>query len=242
MPVQTFWDFSLLSYFLIKREDVGKYKCWRDLSGKPVFLTPIGFGTHISMLRAFRTLGINVTHVELGLDAVADALDRGSIVATAGYVVGKKALPPWLSELDLRMSLAVLNPCPDELEKLEKAGIIIDKRDTNILFKKNADMGQIIGSLYFHGFHAAVDVPEDFVYQMLKVLEKNAKDYAKVASEFEEMAEDFVGLQSKGLKSAIAMGIPIHPGLAKFLKEKGVWNPEWDKYIAKSLLPQRITT
>jgi hypothetical protein len=29
----------------------------------------------------------------------------------------------------------------------------------------------------------------------------------------------------------------VHPGLAKYLKEKGLWNPEWDKYIAKELLP-----
>jgi hypothetical protein len=39
----------------------------------------------------------------------------------------------------------------------------------------------------------------------------------------------------------LSMGIPVHPGLAKFLKEKGVWDPQWDKYIARSLKPQSIT-
>jgi TRAP-type uncharacterized transport system substrate-binding protein len=102
-------------------------------------------------------------------------------------------------------------------------------------------MGEIVGTQYFHGFHAAVDVPEDLVYLMLKILENTSKDYERVAAEFAEMAKDFVGLQLKGLKSALSMGIPVHPGLAKFLKEKGVWDPQWDKYIARSLKPQSIT-
>lgn len=241
LPVQTVWDFSLTSFFLVKREDAGEYKCWRDLSGKPVFLTPIGFGTHLSMLRALRILGINVSHVEISLAAVGDALERGSIVATAAYITGVKAAPPWLLDLDVRMDLAPVNLCPDEIEKLERAGIVVVKKDAGEFFKRNAGMGEIIGTQYFHGFHAAIDVPEDVVYRMLKVLETISKDYERVAVEFAEMAQDFVGLQLKGLKSALGMGIPVHPGLAKYLKEKGVWNPEWDRYIARSLIPQRVT-
>jgi TRAP-type uncharacterized transport system substrate-binding protein len=241
LPVQTFWDFSLTSFLLVKKEDAGKYRCWRDLAGKPVFLTPIGFGTHLSMLRALRALGINVTHVEISLTAVGDAFERGSIVATAAYVTGVKAAPPWLLELDAKMDLAPVNLCPDEVEKLEKAGIIVVKKNAAEFFKRNAGMGEIVGTQYFHGFHAAVDVPEDLVYLMLKILENTSKDYERVAAEFAEMAMDFVGLQLKGLKSALSMGIPVHPGLAKFLKEKGVWDPQWDKYIARSLKPQSIT-
>jgi hypothetical protein len=28
--------------------------------------------------------------------------------------------------------------------------------------------------------------------------------------------------------------------LAKYLKEKGLWNPEWDKYIAKEMIPKLV--
>jgi TRAP-type uncharacterized transport system substrate-binding protein len=28
--------------------------------------------------------------------------------------------------------------------------------------------------------------------------------------------------------------VPIHPGLAKWMKEKGVWNSSWDSSIAKN--------
>jgi hypothetical protein len=26
--------------------------------------------------------------------------------------------------------------------------------------------------------------------------------------------------------------VPIHPGLARYMREKGVWNPQWDSRIA----------
>jgi hypothetical protein len=48
------------------------------------------------------------------------------------------------------------------------------------------------------------------------------------------------GFQVEGVKSSIAYGIPVHPGLAKYLKEKGLWNPEWDKYIAKEMIPKLV--
>jgi hypothetical protein len=28
--------------------------------------------------------------------------------------------------------------------------------------------------------------------------------------------------------------VEIHPGLAKYMKEKGAWDPKWDSRIAKA--------
>ena len=39
------------------------------------------------------------------------------------------------------------------------------------------------------------------------------------------MAEDCAGFQVKGIQSIPEM--PVHPGLAKYLKEKGLWNSSW---------------
>jgi TRAP-type uncharacterized transport system substrate-binding protein len=239
LPVPSIWFGTADTFFLIKAEDVDKYKCWRDLEGKNVFLTPVGFGNHLNALRMLRAVGIKVNHVEISIAAVADALERGTIVATVLYVsVG--ALPPWGKELDLKMKLAPLNPCPDEIEKLKAAGLIVRELDAAQYFAKNKDMGKIIGIPWLFSWSMAIDVPEDIVYRMLVALEKNAKDYEKVSPYFKEVAEDIVGLQLKGVKWSIAYGIPVHPGLAKYLKEKGVWNPEWDKYIARELIPKLV--
>jgi TRAP-type uncharacterized transport system substrate-binding protein len=239
LPVPSIWFSTSDTFFLIKAEDVDKYKCWRDLEGKNVFLTPVGFGNHLNALRMLRAVGVKVNHVEISTAAVADALERGTIVATVLYVVGD-ALPPWGKELDLKMKLAPLNPCPDEIEKLKVAGLNVKELDATLFFAKNKDMGKIMGVSLFVTWSTAIDVPEDIVYRMLVALEKNAKDYEKVSAYFKEAAGDIVGLQLKGVKWSIAYGIPVHPGLAKYLKEKGVWNPEWDKYIARELIPKLV--
>ena len=242
LPVQTLWLYTVETFFVVKAEDAGKYKCWRDLEGKNVYLNPKGFGTHRNMLRALKAVGVNVNHVELTLSGaiVAEALEKGTIVATNLYTIGTEVLPPWGSELDLKIKLAPLNPCPDEIAKLEATGLVLKRINSTVAFKANKDMGTIIGVAFFWGWHAAVDVPEDVVYSMLVALEKVAKDYARVAREFKQIEGDFAGFQLEGVKSMMAYGVPVHPGLAKFLKEKGVWNPEWDKYIAKELIPKLV--
>lgn len=239
LPVQTLWLYTVETFFVVKAEDAGKYKCWRDLEGKNVYLNPKGFGTHRNMLRALKAVGVNVNHVEISTGAVADALRMGTIVATALYTT-VEVLPPWGMEVELKIDLAPLNPCPDEIEKLEAAGLILKKIDSTKVFSRNKNMGTVIGVSFFSGWHAAIDIPEDTIYKMLVALEKVAKDYVRVAREFSPIATDFVGFQLEATKSMVAYGIPIHPGLAKFLKEKGVWNPEWDKYIARELIPVKV--
>jgi TRAP-type uncharacterized transport system substrate-binding protein len=39
------------------------------------------------------------------------------------------------------------------------------------------------------------------------------------------MAKDFIGLQKQGINANPTM--PVHPGLAKFLKEHKAWDDKW---------------
>jgi len=48
---------------------------------------------------------------------------------------------------------------------------------------------------------------------------------AKADPGFAPMARDFVGMQVKGINANPT--IPVHAGLAKFLKEKKAWNEKW---------------
>ena len=60
---------------------------------------------------------------------------------------------------------------------------------------------------------------------MLTVLEAAAGDLVKLEAGFGPLSKDFAGFQVKGIKSIPE--VPIHPGLAKYLKEKGLWDPSW---------------
>ena len=53
----------------------------------------------------------------------------------------------------------------------------------------------------------------------------SASALAKSDPGFGPMAKDFVGMQVQGIKANPA--IPVHPGLAKFLKEQKAWDDKW---------------
>jgi TRAP-type uncharacterized transport system substrate-binding protein len=75
-------------------------------------------------------------------------------------------------------------------------------------------------------------VPEADLYQMLMVVEKNAAELAKADAGFAQIAADMPRMQRLGVSSAANL-VPIHPGLAKYMREKGVWDAKWDARVAK---------
>jgi hypothetical protein len=66
---------------------------------------------------------------------------------------------------------------------------------------------------------------------MLKILEAKAPEMAKADESFTQVAKNFAGMQKLGVESSIEY-IPVHPGLARYMKEKGVWDAKWDSKIA----------
>ena len=75
------------------------------------------------------------------------------------------------------------------------------------------------------GYNARVDMPEDVVYKMVKAFYEKRDDLVKIDAGFTPMAKDFVGMQVQGINANPT--IPVHPGLAKFLKEQKAWNDKW---------------
>jgi len=85
----------------------------------------------------------------------------------------------------------------------------------------------------YWGFHVGLNVPKDEMYKMLKIIDAHANEMAKQDSSFREIANgNFAKFEHTALESTWNL-VPIHPGLAKFLKEKGMWDKKWDSNIAK---------
>ena len=68
---------------------------------------------------------------------------------------------------------------------------------------------------------------------MLTIIEKNAGELAKTDPTFTQIANDMKGFQVRGVESSVDL-VLIHPGLAKWMREKGVWNAKWDSKVAKN--------
>jgi TRAP-type uncharacterized transport system substrate-binding protein len=85
---------------------------------------------------------------------------------------------------------------------------------------------------FYYGFHVGLDISEDAVYRMLKVIEANLDELVTADRSYSQIKAGMADMQRRGVASSVEF-VPVHPGLAKYMREKGVWDPKWDSRIAR---------
>jgi TRAP-type uncharacterized transport system substrate-binding protein len=230
-PVQSLWVYTTDMGLAVHARDRGKYKKWKDLAGKALFTGMPPWDTRAQLERAFEAIGLKYTYRQVDLSAAGSLLQSGSIDGFGLYTTGESATPPWIAEASLAADWAAVNPSAEELAALKKAGFAVIELKPEV-FKRDVHADKVVLLPFYYGFHVGLEVPADDVYQMLKVVEKNVADLAKADSSFAQIAADMTGFQRRGVMSAVNL-VPVHPGLAKYMREKGVWDAKWDARIAK---------
>jgi TRAP-type uncharacterized transport system substrate-binding protein len=234
MPAAAWFVATSGIHFLTTPEKAKEIRSWRDLNGRNVFLGPSGYITHQTIKYVLEKMGIKVNHIEMSTGMAAEALRKGTIDACYMYTTGGTSLPTWGKELDIAIDVVVINPTPEEIKMIEEAGFVVGVSDPKRVYVQDVGVDKIYSVDDPWGYWAWLDVPEDDVYRMLKILEENQKELRDPG--FDYIREfGFDKLQRDGVKNAISYGvdIKIHPGLAKYLREKGMWDPKWDQWIAK---------
>ena len=93
------------------------------------------------------------------------------------------------------------------------------------MFAKDVGVPKISGVPILFAFNMRADMPEDVVYRLVSGFYKNRDALVKADPGFGPLAKDFVGMQVAGINANPS--VPVHPGLAKFLKENKAWNDKW---------------
>ncbi|MBX9827218.1 MAG: hypothetical protein K2Y27_19775 [Xanthobacteraceae bacterium] len=223
--VHTWYAYPMETFMAVPAAKASQYKCWKDFSGKPVFYSPAGFMNWLNFRRAYKTLGYDFKHVQIDPKTQSDALQAGTIAGAVAYTTAGRSLVPYWKETEVRMEVAVVNPCEDEVAKLKSAGLSVETVDPKNAFSKDVGVAKIQGVPILFAYNARADLPEDVVYKMLVGFEKNKDKLASIDAGFGPMAKDFVGMQVNGINANPT--VPVHAGLAKFLKEKNAWNDKW---------------
>jgi hypothetical protein len=219
------YSYPMESMMAVAAKDADKFRCWKDFSGKPVFYTNAGFMNWLNWQRIYKALGYEFKHVQIDLKSNADAMDSGSIAGSATYTTAGKSLASYWKETEIRMDFRVVNPCPDEVAKLKAAGLGVVDVDPKGAFSKPVGPAMLQGVPILFGYNMGTNIPEDVVYKMLVAFHKNKDALAKAEPGFTPMAKDFAGMQVAGISAN--PDIPVHPGLARFLKENKAWNDKW---------------
>jgi uncharacterized protein len=230
-PVQSFWVFTTDMGLAVHARDKDKYKSWKDVAGKALFTGMPPWDTRAQLERAFETLGMKYNYRQVDLSAAGSLLQSGSIDGFGLYSNSESSVPPWIAEASLATDWAALNPSAQEIATLKKAGFSVIEVKPDV-FKHKTHTDKVVLLPFYYGFHVGLEVPEEDLYQMLKVVEKNVAELAKADPSFVQISKDMVGFQRRGIESSVNL-VPIHPGLAKYMREKGAWDAKWDARIAK---------
>jgi TRAP transporter TAXI family solute receptor len=231
MPLQSFWSNTIEVGLAIHVRNKDKIKKWGDLAGKRVFTGPLPFDTRAQTERGLNALGVKFNYVQVDLATVGSQLESGAIDAMTIYTGSEASPPPWLAEASLAADWAVLNPSPEEIAELKKKGFAIAEVNPKA-FNRDVHGDKVVELPFFYGFDVGLEVPEVDAYKILTVVEKNVADLVKVDPTFSQIAKDMKGFQIRGVESSADL-VPIHPGLAKWMREKGIWQAKWDSKVAK---------
>lgn len=232
-PVQSLWCYTLDVGLAIKASNRDKIKRWSDLAGREVYTGPLPFDTRKHLENALAALGVEHLYKQVDLATAGSQLNSGSIVAMIIYAAGGVTPPPWISEASLAVDWAVLNPSADEVAALQAKNFGIEEVDPANFKKKELYVKEVTLLPFYWGFDVGLNIPENDLYQMLKVIEKHADELGKLDPSFRQIAGGKMAeFQKRALDSTWAL-VPIHPGLAKFLKEKKMWDAKWEPHIAK---------
>lgn len=231
-PVQTFWAYTMEMGLAIQARDAERFTSWRDLTDRGVFTGPRPWDTRAHLERAMRAAGVEHQYVELDLSMTGSQLRTGAIAAIGVYTTAQQDIPPWLAEAERVANLHILNPSKSEREALREAGLELVSVSTDA-FDTDVGVDEIWFTPFFYGFHLGLAQSEESVYRMLLAIEANASDLARSDAVFSQLAEDMPGLQARGVANAVD-DARIHPGLARYLRERDAWNSDWDNRVASS--------
>ena len=232
-PLQSMWLFTIDCGIGIKATNRDKIKTWSDLTGHKVYTGPLPFDTRLHLEKALAALGVHHNYTQVDLSTVGSQLDSGTIDASIVYYGGGISPAPWLSQASLAVDWAGLNPSAQELAELKAKGFAVREVDSKIISHNDIHVAKLTLLPFYWGFDIGMNMPADDVYKMLTIVDKNADALAQQVPDLHQVAQGKLAeFQTQALEHTWNV-VPIHPGLARFLKEKGVWQAKWDSHIAK---------
>jgi TRAP-type uncharacterized transport system substrate-binding protein len=220
-----------IRYFLAVLND-SPYHTLKDLFDKPAYY---GFGTPREVFETiFEACGYKdrMKHFEIDKTLVPSYLGEGRIAAALWYTTSTTVVPYFMDAL-VRYDVRVLGYTDEEIEKIKKElGPFFTEMDLDWLNSVAGQdvkptKGKLYQAWYISGYLADPEVvTEEDGYKMIKVIMEHAKELAAASKIFEDLARDPARFQYEYAKQ-LAGEIPLHPGLAKYLKENGYWEPGW---------------
>jgi len=152
-------------------------------------------------------------------------LKSGVVDAVVTCSVAQLTPNAYTENLVTRAKMKIINFSSQQASILADNGIVMVNYDPKIVYGKSLGVEKIICPSIVFGYQTGPDMPEDKVYSFVKALCENTSELLKVSKGFKGMHDAGLDFQIKTINSI--PDVPIHPGMAKYLKEQGKWNENW---------------
>lgn len=224
---QMLWVYDLDFFFLIRREDADKIKSWSDLANKRVWARARGTTSFEAIKSALGPNGLNIWDT-INIKAfershAADALKLKEVDAI--LAMGPPGgLISYAEEAISRTDCVVLGPTPEELEKILNNNEFFSSatRDSEAFGDRDVGLTKPIQTTAISQIIiVSPDVPEESVYQVVKVVSEHATEMAQTTALWGKFAKDSWEYDLPLLAKYKKMGVPIHPGTLRYLRELG---------------------
>ena len=198
-------------YFqVVVRVDAGVNSI-KDFKGKAIAAQPRGNTAEEITKQLLQVNGLTYNDVKMSFvsytDAVTQVQDGHAVAFTAGTTIPSSAV------MDIATSREIkLLDLGNQIEAMKKLnpGYTLNTIPKGTYPKQDKDV-QVIG--YATHIVASCKLAEDLVYGMTKTIAQNTQQLSAIV-------KDIKTLSPKGMAEDI--GVPFHPGAAKFYKEAGV--------------------
>jgi TRAP transporter TAXI family solute receptor len=197
-------------YQVVVRADSG-INSVKDLKGKGVTTQPRGNTGELITAQLLKVNGLSYNDVKMSFvsytDSVTQVQDGHAVAFTLGTTIPSGAVMDLAAAREVK--LLDLSDQLDEMRKLNP-GYTLVTVPKGTYPKQDKDV-KVIG--YATHIVASCKLPEDTVYAMTKAMAQNIPSMVAVNKSID-------GLTAKAMAEDI--GVPFHPGAAKYYKEAGV--------------------
>ena len=226
-PIQKFpqqaWSYGITHTYTLARKDTD-IETYNDLKGSAVW--PLWSGSSITLPyeKLLKEAGIwsEMNIRNMSPSDVAGALESGRLDAVAVYGVSFQGLSGWATQVDTRSSLKLVE-MNQEIQKL--ANNVLPTGTTQIepygWENQNFDRNKVSAiPMNFRIFYGT-DVSKNDAYEITKVVHQNGKSLSEQVSILQNLSK------KENLTRGTLADYPVHPGVAKYLKEIDAWNSNW---------------
>jgi len=229
--LQGIWILAITMYAAVPEKRADKIKNYDDLAGKRFFIASPGGTLFLANKSVFETIGLwgKFKYADLPYGEVGGALAGGRLHAAVIYHISPAIAPSsWVTELLARQNVVILNPSDAQVAKMNAglAGTGMQVVENDIPHYIKGEKGKKVrGWEFYWGWGLSPDLPEKYAYAITKTLVEQSHKKGAAIRHIEAFAKQPLDIMTKGIGTI--PNLPVHPGVAKYLKEKGVWKDNW---------------